>query len=136
MTDAEFLSALEDTSLPESSFQHRDHLRAGYLYLRRDGFFSGMGAMASALRRYAAARGRPDRYHETLTVAYLTLINERLQLEGDAGGFDAFIARNPDLAAPGILHRFYRRETLSTKRARQVFVLEEPYITKAGAPGY
>lgn len=127
MTDDAFLDALEDTTLPERSFQHRDHLRAGYLYLRRDGFFAGMGAMATALRRYAAAHGKPDRYHETLTVAYLTLINERLRLGGDAGGFDAFIARNPDLAAPDLLERFYRHETLSSQRARQVFVLEEAH---------
>ena len=38
MTDEEFLRALETCELPESAFNHAAHVRAGYLYLRSEGF--------------------------------------------------------------------------------------------------
>ena len=37
MTDEKLLAALEDASLPDADFRHRDHLRAAYLYLRQIG---------------------------------------------------------------------------------------------------
>jgi hypothetical protein len=124
MTDDAFLAALEDTSLPDSAFRHRDHLRAAYLYLRRDGFAGAVASMSAALRRFAASRGKPDRYHETVTVAFLAVINERLRTQGDPGGFDAFLEANPEFADKSLLQRYYRPETLASDRARQAFVLE------------
>jgi hypothetical protein len=125
MSDEAFLRALEDGSLPEAAFRHRDHLRAAYLYLRRDGYLAGSAAIVRALAAYARAKGKPERYHETVTLAFMTLVNERLSLAGDGGGFEGFLALHSDLADPGILTRFYRPETLASERARRVFVLEE-----------
>jgi hypothetical protein len=124
MKDDAFLAALEDTTLPDASFRHRDHLRAAYLYLRRDGFAGAVVSMSAALRRFAASRGKPDRYHETMTVAFLAVLNERLQAEGDPGSFEAYIARHPELADKALLQRYYRAETLASDRARRTFVLE------------
>ena len=124
MTDDTFLAALEDTTLPDASFCHRDHLRAAYLYLRRDGFAGAVVSMSAALRRFALSRGKPDRYHETVTVAFLAVINEQLQAEGDPGSFDAFIDRHPELADRALLQRYYSAETLASDRARRAFVLE------------
>ena len=124
MTDEKFLAALEDTSLPDADFRHRDHLRAAYLYLRRDGFAEAVGTMSAALRRFAASRGKAERYHETVTIAFLALINERLASSGDPGSFDAFIARHPEIAERDLLTRYYRPETLASENARRSFVLE------------
>ena len=124
MTDEKFLAALEDTSLPDADFRHRDHLRAAYLYLRRDGFAEAVGTMSAALRCFAASRGKAERYHETVTIAFLALINERLASSGDPGSFDAFIARHPEIAERDLLTRYYRPETLASENARRSFVLE------------
>ena len=124
MTDDDFLAALEDTSLADADFRHRDHLRAAYLYLRRDGFAGAVAAMSAALRRFAASRGKADRYHETMTVAFLALINERLTASGDPGSFDTFLARHPEIAERDLLQRYYSPETLTSDRARRAFVLE------------
>ncbi len=124
MTDDDFLAALEDTSLPDEAFRHRDHLRADYLYLRRDGFAGAVGSMSAALRRFAASRGKAERYHETVTIAFLALINERLAASGEPGSFEAFLARHPEIAERGLLTRYYRPETLGSETARRSFVLE------------
>ena len=130
MTDAELLARLEDASLPEHCFRHRDHLRAAYLYLACDGFLRGLDRMATALRHYAVAKGKAERYHETVTIAYGALIHERMRQGGHmqgghAGGFEAFLAANAELLDPTLLSRFYSPETLASPRARDCFVLQE-----------
>ena len=123
MTDAELLAALEDCSLPESAFRHATHLRAAYLYLRSGSFPEAIARMSKSLRSYAAAHGKSDLYHETITVAFLALINERIATRGDGGGWEGFAAANPDLFDKRLLRHYYRPETLETPIARKTFVL-------------
>jgi hypothetical protein len=123
MTDEEFLTALERCELAAESFTHAAHVRAGYLYLRAGGFDAALGRMRGAVRRFAAHVGKPDKYHETITVAYLALIHQRLRERGDGAGWAGFGAQNPDLFEPELLLRYYRRSELESNLARQVFVL-------------
>ena len=125
MTDAEFLAALESGALPEADFDHAGHVRAAWLYLQQGSFPQALGRMSAALRNYAAVLGKPDRYHETITVAYLALINERLALRGDGGGWRAFLEQNHELLDRRLLTHYYRPETLASPAARRVFILGE-----------
>jgi hypothetical protein len=125
MTDAEFLAALEAATLPEAEFNHAGHVRAAWLYLRQDSFAAALAKMSSALRTYAVARGKPDHYHETVTMASLALINERLQLRGDGGDWRGFLAQNHELLDRRLLTHYYRPETLASPAARRVFILGE-----------
>ena len=65
MTDEAFLSHFEATSL--HGFGHRDHLRVAFAYARRGGIEHAVARAREGLRRFAAAHGEPDRYHDTLT---------------------------------------------------------------------
>jgi hypothetical protein len=125
MTDAEFLAALESGVLPEADFNHAGHVRAAWLYLRRAPFPTALAKMSGALRNYAAAHGKPDRYHETITVAYLALINERLLLRSDSGDWRGFLEQNHELLDRRLLTHYYRAETLASPAARRVFILGE-----------
>ena len=122
MTDAQFLAALDDASLPPASFRHAGHLRAAYLYLTQSGFEGAITRMRAALIRYATAQGRPGLYHETVTLAFLALVNERLH-SGAAPDWESFAAGNCDLFDKRILSRYYRPDTLDSPLAREVFVL-------------
>jgi hypothetical protein len=126
MTDAEFLAALESGTLPEADFNHAGHVRAAWLYLRQGSFPEALARMSGALRTYAATHGKPDRYHETITVAYLALINERLLLRGGGdGGWQGFLEQNHELLDRRLLTHYYRPETLASPAARRVFILGE-----------
>jgi hypothetical protein len=125
MTDAEFLAALEAATLSEPEFDHAGHVRAACLYLRQNSFPAALAKMSSALRTYAAARGKPDRYHETITMASLALINERLQLRGGGGDWQGFLEQNHELLDRRLLTHYYRPETLASPAARRVFILGE-----------
>jgi hypothetical protein len=125
MTDAEFLAAIESGTLSEAEFNHAGHFRAAWLHLRQGSFPEALARMSGALRNYAAAHGKPDRYHETITVAYLALINERLLLRGDSGGWQQFLVQNHELLDRRLLTHYYRPETLASPAARRVFILGE-----------
>jgi hypothetical protein len=98
-------------------------VRAGYLYVRAAGFDAALGRMRSAIQRYAAHLGRPGKYHETITVAYLALIHERLSEGADAKDWTSFQQGNPDLFERDLLLRHYSRSELESERARRAFIL-------------
>lgn len=122
MTDDAFLNAFEAATLPLADFNHRAHVRAGYLYLRRLGLGAAIDRFATALKAFAAANGKAGLYHETVTVAFLALINERFGTCADAG-WEAFATANPDLFAKDCLQRFYTAAEPESPAARQVFLL-------------
>jgi hypothetical protein len=124
--DAQFLAALEAGTLPPREFTHRGHLRAGFLYLRAHDFPGACVAMKRAIQTIAATLGRSMLYHETLTIAYLALIAERLAEEPPGLGFEAFIERYPELLSREYLERYYPRGTLEAPEAKHTFVLPRP----------
>jgi predicted metal-dependent hydrolase len=123
MTDEEFLRALESCELPESAFGHAGHVRAAYLYLQRAEFAGALQRIRLAIRNYAGHLGKPNRYHETITVAYLALIQQHMRERGDGGGWTAFARENPELFQPGLLLHFYPQAQLESELAREVFLL-------------
>ncbi len=125
MTDEEFLRALESGALPENEFGHHGHVRAGYLYLKDFNFAEALVRIRRSIRAYATHKGKPDRYHETITVAYLALIQQCIFERGDSGGWSTFAQDNPELFVAELLSRFYSRDVLESNKARRVFLL--PY---------
>jgi hypothetical protein len=99
MNDDEFMGALESCQLPAIEFGHAAHVRAAYLYLRRAAFEAALNDMRRSLQRYVAHLGKPDRYDEAMTAAYMRLIERRMVERGDAGGWAAFVRENADLVA-------------------------------------
>ena len=127
MRGSELLAQLESCTLPEDGFHHADHVRAAWEYLRRNPPLEAMRKFSEAVRAYAAFRGKPERYHETVTWAYLLLIRERMERAAAHGGWDEFAAANRDLFAPknGLLLKYYRPETLKSDLARRVFLMPD-----------
>src|SRR6185369_3240544 len=123
LADDDFLAAFEAATLPISAFAHRAHVRAGFLYLRRFDFGAAIDRFSGALKAFATANGKTGLYHETVTVAFLALINERMRLQNADAGWTHFAAANPDLFAKDCLGRFYAAEELATPEAREVFLL-------------
>jgi hypothetical protein len=127
VTDDELLQAFESGREPEGGFNHREHLRVAWLYLRRDPWPVALGRFAEGLKRLALALGQPGLYHETITVAYFLLIHQRMAGGPVAAGFEAFLAHHPDLLGwkPSILDRYYDAATLDSELARRVFVMPD-----------
>lgn len=130
MNDQDFLRALESCELPEQEFGHAAHVRAAYLYLQRGDFASALERIRRSIRAYATHLGKPDRYHETITVAYIALIQQHMCERGDSGGWAAFARDNPELLDKSLLQQFYLAEQLNSDTARKIFLL--PRAGRAG----
>ena len=133
MTDDEFLRALERCELPESAFGHAAHVRAAYLYLREKEFSGALERTRRAIRNFARHLGKPERYHETITVAYLALIQQHMCQRGDGGGWAAFERENPELLRPDLLLEFYPKAQLESDLARKVFLLPRSIAARSPA---
>ena len=127
MNDRHFLEAFEAGTLPEERFHHPDHVRAAWLLLREEAPAAALARFTSALKRLAAAKGKTRLYHETITWAYVLIINERVQRAGGGLEWEEFASANPDLLMwrPSVLDRYYRPETLGSELARSVFLLPD-----------
>jgi len=133
VTDAEFLAALERLELPAKEFGHTAHVRAAYLYLCAGEFAEALARMRRAIRNFARHLGQPERYHETVTVAYLALIQQHIYERGDGGGWEGFARANPELFRPRLLLEFYSKAELESQVARQVFVLPHSRPARTGS---
>jgi hypothetical protein len=77
--DSRWIEAFEAATLRDGAFHHRDHVRTAWIYLRRFPPAAALDRFARGLRRFAAEKGKPGLYHETITWAYLLLIRERME---------------------------------------------------------
>lgn len=124
MTDTEFLAAFEDGSLPPPLFDHRAHLRTACLYLASRPFLEACIAMRDGLRAFAARVGKAGLYHETVTVAFMSIVAER-RAAAPGLGWEALLERHPELCDRALLERYYAPQRLASAAARACFVLDE-----------
>jgi len=121
MTDQEFIEAFAAGHLDSAGFDHRAHLRAAFLLLRSQPFLEACIAMRDGLQALAGKIGKPDLYHETVTVAFMALVAERT-LPDD---WEGLIERHPALCERGLLDRWYSKERLASSAARARFTMPD-----------
>jgi hypothetical protein len=108
------------------NFPHREHVRMAFEMLRRHDFAETVWHFSRTLRAMAAKAGKPQAFNQTVTIAFLSLIAERMQESGGAADFDALVRAHPELLDKAALTRWYRPERLASDAARHTFLLPEP----------
>jgi hypothetical protein len=126
MTSEELIDRFEGGLTPDSSFHHADHVHLAFAYLCQYPVWHALERFATALKRFAEARGKSQLYNETVTCAYFFLIRERMARRAGAE-WEEFSRQNPDLLIweGGILNLYYREGTLKSDLARTVFVFPD-----------
>jgi hypothetical protein len=125
LCDAELVERFEALQIAPRDFRHREHIRLAFAMLTGRELAEAGPRFKRALVRFAAAIGAAAKYHETLTWAYLGLVQERADAASYASSID-FVERNPDLLdhRGGALARYYDVEAITAcPIARRVFVL-------------
>jgi len=133
LTDAQFIQSFEDCSLPAAWFHHRDHIRLAWLQIKAYGLLEALDRISRGIKRFAAAQGKAERYHETITWAYAFLVNERIARAKPAQPWSEFASVNADLLDwdNSILRNYYRAETLASELSRMIFVMPDQLIETA-----
>jgi hypothetical protein len=128
LDDDTLVARFEALALAPAEFRHREHVRVAYAMLRGADFGEAALRFRRALRRFATAAGAPDRYHETLTWAYLAAIARRSVEDPAIASSLDLVARHPDLLdhLGGAIARHYDVAAITASPlARAVFVLPE-----------
>ena len=120
----EELRALEAGTLDPARFPHPEHLRLGFEMLARHSFGEAVVRFSRGLKLVAEKAGRPEVYHETITVAFLAVINER-RVRSAAQNWSEFRKENADLLDKRCLERWYPAGQLSSDLARRTFCLPQ-----------
>jgi hypothetical protein len=121
------IAQFEDTSLPLESFHHCVHVRIVFLYLSKLPLLEVLARFPAQLRRYAEAHGKHGLYNETISWAYILLVNERVRRTNRKLSWDDFRSQNPDLLTwkDSVLQKYYRAETLSSDLAKATFLFPD-----------
>lgn len=113
-----FLAATID--LP--AFTHQEHVRMAFELLRRHDFPQAACLYSGALKRLTLRAGRPEVFHQTVTIAFLSLIAEAMAPDAHAS-FPDWLRAHPELLDRSVLTRWYRPGRLASPLARATFVL-------------
>ena len=124
--DRGLLQAFLRGKIEGRDFRHADHVRVGFEILHHHGFPDALAAYCAALKGMAARAGRPDAYHETMTVAFLSMIAER-RAAGQCADAETFVFENAELMDKSILERWYTPERLFSDIARRTFVMPDEF---------
>jgi hypothetical protein len=125
MTDAEFIHAFEQGNLSPAQFGHGAHVRVAYCYLQAMPFLEACIAMRDGLKNFATRIGKPMLYHETKTVAFMSLVAQGMR-QGTVTSWADLLAQCPDLSNAQLLQRYYPAQVLDSDLARQQFLLATP----------
>jgi hypothetical protein len=129
--DETFLREFEARKWPLERWHHRNHVKLAYLYLQRYPLDEAAARIRDGIKAHNAEHNVPESptsgYHETMTQAWLRLIDLVIREYGPAEDADAFIDAHPELSQKKTLRLFYSREFFMSPEAKVSFV--EPDLT-------
>ena len=122
MTDEAFARAFENGSVTPADFNHVAHVRVAWVYLRETASIDeALPRMRDAIRRFAAAAGAAQKYHETITVLWMRLLAD-VKAGGASGELADVLRAHPALADKELPLQYYSRERLFSDEARAAWV--------------
>ncbi len=120
MTDVELTRALERGEIKD--FYHASHLHVAWVYLAESSSVrEAANKMRNTLRRFAAAAGKPEKYHETITLFWVHLLS-RAHAASRAERLDEILQANPQLLEKNFPLAYYSAERLFSDEARTSWV--------------
>jgi hypothetical protein len=120
MTDVELTRALERGEIKD--FHHASHLHVACVYLAESSSVEqAANKMRDTLLRFAAAAGKPEKYHETITLFWVHLLSGA-HATGRAEGLEDIVHANPQLLEKNFPLAYYSAERLFSDEARTSWV--------------
>jgi hypothetical protein len=123
LTEADLLlrREFESRTLRNEAFRHREHVRLTWIYLTSDSPEVVATRLCASLLALATSHGVGQRFHHTLTVAWVRIIESARREHPDLP-FDALAQACPFLLDKDMPLTYYSRETLFSDEARQQWV--------------
>jgi hypothetical protein len=114
--------ALEQGDLSNLSFPHASHLGVAWVYLHESASIgNAIDKMRATLRRVTAVAGKPEKYHETITIFWMCVLASLGEVTGESD-LEKILAANPELLEKDFPLHYYSRDLLFSERARTTWV--------------
>ena len=121
---AELAAILADIVPPGGAFRHREHIHLAYIAVQRYGPDKAAGAVAGWIRHLAAYQRAPQKFHATVTRAWVEIVAHHMAAVPAAPAaparpdFAAFAERYPPLFDKRLLTRHYTSRVLASPAAK------------------
>jgi hypothetical protein len=122
LRDPELAAILPGITGPGGQFRHRQHINLAYCAIRRYGMPEAIGKVCGWIRHLTAYERAPQKYHYTVSRAWVELVAHHVAADPGCPDFGAFADRNPALLDKRLLSRHYRSSTLAAGPARSGWV--------------
>ena len=116
------LQAFETNTISPGEFGHEQHLRVAHELLQRCGYLEAAQRFSAGARALADSAGVPEKFNVTITLAFLSLVAERMHRAPRANA-DDFLRGNADLLAKDALGAWYSSSELTSDFARTHLLL-------------
>jgi hypothetical protein len=122
MTDVELTRALERGEIANEDFRHASHLHVAWVYLAESSSVQlAANKMRDTLQRFATAAGKPQKYHETITLFWVHLLSRAYATNG-GGRLEDFVHANPQLLEKNLPLAYYSPGRLFSEEARTSWI--------------
>ena len=120
----QMVSDFEKGRINPAEFSHRLHVVTAFGLLGRYPFLEASRRYTEAIQALAEKAGAPGKFNLTITLAFLSLIAERMTAMRGAD-VEEFLSRNEDLLASHVLKHWYTQERLDSEPAHTQFLLPD-----------
>jgi hypothetical protein len=103
-------------------FGHRQHIELTWLAVRTYGRAAAIDLVSTGIQRTARYAGAPQKYHVTVSRAWVELVAHHALEPECPDQFDTFAQRFPALLDKRLLAGHYRSSTLAAEVARSTWV--------------
>ncbi|MEM7444376.1 MAG: hypothetical protein AAF414_13710 [Pseudomonadota bacterium] len=123
-SSVELTRAFEAGEIEPGAFRHLDHVVVAFEMLRKYDFIDASLLYGRGIRALAERAGAPGKFNMTITMAFLSLIAERMG-NRDHATCKAFLVANKDLLSMDALTSRYSSERLRSDLAREIFLMPD-----------
>ena len=120
----ELAKSFEACDIDASDFSHADHVGVAYEILRRYDFLDASVRYSNSIKTIATAAGAEQKFNTTITLAFLSLIAERMETTAH-DSYEEFLEKNPDLFKGNVLTKWYSPDRMQSDLARAVFLMPD-----------
>ena len=120
--DVELTRALERGEVANENFRHLSHLHVAWVYLSESsGVDEAAAKMRKTLQKFATSAGKPEKYHETITLFWVRLL-ARIRAARSRETLRQIVHAHPRLLEKDFPLAYYSSERLFSDKARTSWV--------------
>ena len=122
-SDRDFIKHFTDLSFPADLFNHEAHLRFAFIHIDSFGKEGAVEMVTDRILKYVSNLGAEDKYHETLTVSAVEIVNHFMQ-KAESKEFVELLEEYPRLQSDfkSLLYTHYSSDILNSEEAKSRYL--------------